>query len=1154
MSKMMRTLSAQTEEETELTRKPVLRRGALFSAIAGALVAGPAFAQVSNSGATSDDESIDSQQFEETEQAQQDVVAEDELDGIMEEVIVSGMRTNLETAQALKRNANTVIETITAEDLGSFPDKSVAEALQRVAGITVNRFAASSDTAHFSAEPSGVIVRGLDMVRTEFNGRDSFSANSSRGLSWGDVSPELMAGVDTYKNQMAELIEGGIAGTVNMRTRLPFDQEDQTFALSAGVNYGDLSDDFTPEVSGLYSNRWVLSGGSEFGIMANAAYSEVHTRSEGVQLYRMNRFRNIYDGVDLAYIPANMAMRDNLYERERFGTSLALQWASADDAVTTSLQYNSSDYNNAWEEYVVTSTPADLSYGQSVLYETTGQVPCANNDTTVPCPAPGTDPFVFDERGLFQTGVMTTGVGWWGNDAAEASGFAQNAAGEPFVNPCYGWNGCSPTERGVGLSTATRSNNNENKTQDFGWNLKWAVSDTIRTNFDVQYIDSTVTNYDIEMAFNSFTNAAWDLTTSPPTMNLLPGTNVNYSEGGFSNPNNYYINHIMDHVEDSDGNELALRADIEIDLDSGWLESVKMGVRHADRDQTVRWSGYNWQNVANTWTGGGQSAYFNLDRHDPDTSGLTSFNGYPTGYYVNRPFSDDFFGGGHLAPLDYIFGNMDLLQDQQGFANQFGATALGLVGGVGWDPICSNTGDRADEIPGTCYTPSEISDVSETTNAAYVQLNFGGGDAEIFGIPFSGNVGVRYVETNNKSTGGISYPLLGQELFFERVYNDDDTYVDVPLPRAYENLGCYPNGERPDGSQPAVPFTTGCYISQEDYAFMDGADALSTVDVDHEHWLPSFNIKFDLTDEVLLRFAYSKAMSRPDIGNMKNYVGLGGSLPSQDDSNDPLWVKNADGEIVGATVDYSGGAQNPFLEPIIANQFDLSLEYYFADVGSLTGALFYKKFDDYIQFGSYFRDLTNNGVTRTSEIRGPLNGEGAEIQGFEISFQRFFDFLPAPFDGFGVQANYTYIDNKGITNTNTTEVGTGDVITGQAPDAIQVNRLEGLSDNSYTVIGMYEKGPVSVRAAYSWRDAYMVTAVDCCVAYPIWNDDYGQLDASVRWQITDSWELGLSGSNLLNTETKLYQQVTDADDGGLLLPNAWFQNDVRYTLYLRFFN
>ena len=216
-------------------------------------------------------------------------------------------------------------------------------------------------------------------------------------------------------------------------------------------------------------------------------------------------------------------------------------------------------------------------------------------------------------------------------------------------------------------------------------------------------------------------------------------------------------------------------------------------------------------------------------------------------------------------------------------------------------------------------------------------------------------------------------------------------------------------------------------------------------------------------------------------------------------------------------------------------------------------AAFQKEFDDYIQYGRYFRDMTNNGVTRTVEVRGPLNGEGAEINGYEVAFQRFFDFLPGPFDGLGVQANYTHINNKGITNQNISNVGgEGTNITGQAPDAVEVNKLEGLSDDSYTIIGMYEKYDISARVAYSWRSEYLVTAVDCCVAYPIWNEDYGQIDASIRWKMNDNWEFMLSGSNLNNEETVLRQQVTNAEDGGLLLPNAWFQNDRRYTLSFRY--
>ena len=134
-------------------------------------------------------------------------------------------------------------------------------------GVTVTRFAASGDTTHFSAEPSGVVIRGLPQVRSEFNGRDSFNANSSRGLSFGDVSPELMAGVDTYKNATADMIEGGIAGTVNLRTHVPFDSEGFVAAFSAELGYGTLAEEAKPAGSLLLSNRWD-TGIGEFGVMA----------------------------------------------------------------------------------------------------------------------------------------------------------------------------------------------------------------------------------------------------------------------------------------------------------------------------------------------------------------------------------------------------------------------------------------------------------------------------------------------------------------------------------------------------------------------------------------------------------------------------------------------------------------------------------------------------------------------------------------------------------------------------------------------------------------------------------------------------------------------------------------------------------------------
>ena len=144
------------------------------------------------------------------------------------------------------RNSPTFVDSITATDIGSFPDVSASDALQRVPGITVNRLQSNDDSTHPSGEPTNILIRGLTQVRTEFNGRDTFSADNGRGLNFNDISPELLSRADAYKNQTADMIEGGIAGTVDLRTRLPFDQEGHVLVGSVNGAYGDKSDKRDP--------------------------------------------------------------------------------------------------------------------------------------------------------------------------------------------------------------------------------------------------------------------------------------------------------------------------------------------------------------------------------------------------------------------------------------------------------------------------------------------------------------------------------------------------------------------------------------------------------------------------------------------------------------------------------------------------------------------------------------------------------------------------------------------------------------------------------------------------------------------------------------------------------------------------------------------
>lgn len=1063
-------------------------------------------------------------------------------------IIVTGQRRALRTSQQLKKNADTVVDSITATDIGAFPDKSVAEALQRVPGITVNRFAATGDTAHFSAEPSGVIIRGLGQVRSEFNGRDTFSANSGRGLNWTDITPELLAGVDAYKNETADMIEGGIAGTINLRTRVPFDAPGQLIQIGARANYGNLSKHITPDINGFYSNRW-QTGIGEVGVMANLAFSHVKTTTQGEQFYRVGIFENgafpnsagftsndFAPGTVLA--PSQLTLRQTDYDRRRTGIAAAAQWRSNDHKWLGTVQFLRSSYKNEWDERTFGTNLVGNIYGQSVRFRYepgTGGIPTA---------PPGGPAFTFDNSGFVQTGTFNQGNTWWGNPGDQA-GIARNSAGQPMFNACYTWAlgaGCSAANNyGQEVFNSSRFNSQDNMTEDFGANLKWEPTNDLRFNFDGQYVKSTIKDYDIEVDMGSWATVGLDNTGTYPRLSVSGNpTNVNQSPGGLSNPDNWYIRSVMDHLEDSKGHEYALRGDGEYDFHSDWLDSLKFGARFADRKQDIQWSTYNWANVANTWTSGCQYTYFNLDRAPATcTSGgaTTTFNGYPAGFYSTYPFGAPFLGGNY-GQIPFV---------PFGFLNQHRADEFSRdVTGVGqFIPICARNGQVAGvtpvEIAGSCFTPDEVGNVDEQTQAGFAMLKFGGDNALIGGMSIHGNIGLRYVHTKIDSVGSVAAATI-QGL----------NAAQCPAtPLVSGGLTGTATGSNQPGS---APFPAFCYLTGQDLAFAGGGFIPQNAKATNNQVLPSFNLRVDVAKNWLVRFAASKAMSRPDIGLLKNFERASITLPNQTLTSSG-WILNSSGQPVGVTPVYKASGFNPYLKPITAWQYDVSFEHYFGSAGQLSLAAFYKKFDNYIQIGSFQQDLTLNGVTRTVTLTAPANGKGAKITGLEAAYSAFFDFLPKPFDGLGIQANYTFVKNKGVSNTNlgTPTAPTNDNA-GNGNTALDPGTLEGLSKHTVNLVGMYEKGPISARVAYNWRSKYLVTAIDCCVYLPVWQKSTGYLDASVRYRLNDAIELSLEGSNILNTKTVLLQQITDKNspEGKIILaPNAWFQNDRRITVGVR---
>ena len=199
-------------------------------------------------------------------------------------IVVTGIRASLANSQNIKRNSDTVVDAITAQDIGALPDRSVTEALQRVPGVSMNRFAGSNDPDHFSVEGSGVVIRGLSFVRSEFNGRDTFSTGVyGQAINFSDVPAELLGSVAVYKNATAEMIEGGLSGTVDLHTRLPFDNRGFHISIDAEENYGDFSRRWAPTGSVLISDTWD-TGIGRIGLLADVSYSRLYSRADGVQV------------------------------------------------------------------------------------------------------------------------------------------------------------------------------------------------------------------------------------------------------------------------------------------------------------------------------------------------------------------------------------------------------------------------------------------------------------------------------------------------------------------------------------------------------------------------------------------------------------------------------------------------------------------------------------------------------------------------------------------------------------------------------------------------------------------------------------------------------------------------------------------------------
>src|SRR4051794_30681297 len=184
------------------------------------------------------------------------------------EIVVTGLRRSLQSARNIKRNSPQIVDAIVAEDIGKLPDITVSDTAARIPGIQVERF---------SGEASRVLLRGLDnnYYTTTYNGREIFTAET-RSVALQDFPAGAIASVEAFKTSTATLVEPGIAGLLNVRSRRPFDFAASEVSGSVWALHPKQSRDTSINGNLLLSDRWETGSGAEFGALVNFSYTRVH--------------------------------------------------------------------------------------------------------------------------------------------------------------------------------------------------------------------------------------------------------------------------------------------------------------------------------------------------------------------------------------------------------------------------------------------------------------------------------------------------------------------------------------------------------------------------------------------------------------------------------------------------------------------------------------------------------------------------------------------------------------------------------------------------------------------------------------------------------------------------------------------------------------
>lgn len=1074
----------------------------------------------------------------------------------VDEIVVTGIRGALASALNEKRRSNTIVDVINAEDIADFPDANLAESLQRIPGVSIDRE---------NGEGNSISVRGLggDFTRVRLNGLETLSTSGAsnadgalrrdRGFQFNTFASELFNSLRVQKSADAATDEGSLGATVDLISGRPFDFDGHRIALSLQDAYYENGGTHNPRLALLASDRWDSKIG-QFGLLGSVAYNErksnIDSYSRGIgsneYTYRGATFNNVGansagdhqgfalpTGTDpavafprvtnpealgfligsdpeayallngggtrgsLVHIPSLASLNHREVEQDRLGVTLSAQWRPSDRTTI--------NFDNLYSEMTQVSTNYQIGAVGLNRNNTNGnRTPTAFSYQTYPTTSATNNSYA-NRRGAYANCATQAAT-----EFRDAIDCGQSMYGDtPIFTTAPG-----ATNQNLPAGAGSFNPNNLD------------VYDYYNQPGSVGY----VAHPDYLAMRGQFIGR--------PSVRLI---DAGLSESG-ANANYLVLGNVdMRSAVDQGGYTTEFRQN-SINIEHQFSDTFRMSALIGDSESSNVNTGLladfirldSGQGVAgNDYfvfddRGGGDmpSMNFGFDVADPDNWDFVK------GYSALRHYRTITENGYQTAKIDFTYDYNDNVTLRFGIGKRkfdfYYSRFERLIGDTMNPSLLEgvNTG-LADPVSvadmGQVVEWGEGLDVPEGTPTSFFVPNLQAFQ-DRFGFDCDCINEWGDWRLSDLRNGGVNTFWVDEES--TSYYGQIDFNMALPLGDLRGNAGIR-KAETSIDARGRSP--SGRPVENNN---------------DYSDTLPSLNLAWEVNDKLIVRFATAKVMARPQMMALQ---------PGVTSFNVPAGIGAEPAQFDGSNAAITLG--NTRLKPFRATNFDFNVEWYFAPGALLSVAYFHKDIESFPQVVLREAKLSDvfdadqianlraayDGLVDLAsdsrrayidqdlpfQIRQYNDAPGGTLKGFEVAYQQNFTFLPAPFDGFGVQANYTKIDSEleYILDPARNLTGTGPFL--------------GASPESFNATLFYEVEKWSARVSSAYRAGYQTTyplAAGGCdpgvCDSPLINDFSGSeetlnVDAAFTYKLTDNVTITAEALNLTDQTDQRWAYQAD---------------------------